>query len=555
MDERGQDAAHRAAVPAGASSADRERRLALLTVGVALTAVVAWPLVQLVAAAVDRGWSGVSAAFHGVGAWTAVANTCWLAAVVTPLALVIGTTAALVTERLGVVAPRAVRGGLLLALIVPPFVTAESWARAYGPGGFLDHLLGWSLPGTYGPLGVLVVLVIDAVPLVWLLVAAGLASRAEPDLERAARAAGAGRLVALRTVTLPLLRPALIAAGALTFVLTINAFGAPAVLGLPGGFVTMTTRIYRDLNLSADPAAFNRVVVLATGLVLLAAATVGLADLRGGARQAALRSAAPGGSPAPGRASSLGAAALWAYVAVTVAVPLIALVLTALTRGIGLPPVPANWTLANLRQALSSHTLEALGNSAVLAVTAATVVLLLGGLLTAVRRTRSGASLGTAAVLTFAVPGSTLAVAMLLAYGSWLRDTLALILLAYVAKFWALGHRALAGAADTVPRETAWAARAGGASRAESLLTVVAPAVAPAVGAAWVLVVLAGMHELTMSSLLYGPGTRTLAVAVLNAEQLGDDTVTASLAVLLTLLLLVVSLPLALIGRRRRRGA
>ena len=40
-----------------------------------------------------------------------------------------------------------------------------------------------------------------------------------------------------------------------------------------------------------------------------------------------------------------------------------------------------------------------------------------------------------------------------------------------------------------------------------------------AVGA--LIVFMFGLHEVTMSSLLYGPGTATLAVVVLNLQQLG----------------------------------
>jgi ABC-type spermidine/putrescine transport system permease subunit II len=54
-----------------------------------------------------------------------------------------------------------------------------------------------------------------------------------------------------------------------------------------------------------------------------------------------------------------------------------------------------------------------------------------------------------------------------------------------------------------------------------------------------------------MSTLLYGPKTATLAVVVLNAQQLGDPTVSAALAVLLIGLVAVVAIPLALIVRRR----
>jgi iron(III) transport system permease protein len=57
-------------------------------------------------------------------------------------------------------------------------------------------------------------------------------------------------------------------------------------------------------------------------------------------------------------------------------------------------------------------------------------------------------------------------------------------------------------------------------------------------------------HELTMSALLYGPGTETLAVVILNLHQLGDVRATAALAVALTGLVLVVAAPLLLGGRR-----
>ncbi|MBA2254556.1 MAG: hypothetical protein H0W07_05545 [Chloroflexi bacterium] len=52
-----------------------------------------------------------------------------------------------------------------------------------------------------------------------------------------------------------------------------------------------------------------------------------------------------------------------------------------------------------------------------------------------------------------------------------------------------------------------------------------------------------------MSSLLYGPGSATLAVVVLDQQQLGDPTVTSALGVLLTLLVLVAALPLLVMRR------
>jgi iron(III) transport system permease protein len=87
-----------------------------------------------------------------------------------------------------------------------------------------------------------------------------------------------------------------------------------------------------------------------------------------------------------------------------------------------------------------------------------------------------------------------------------------------------------------------------GASGPATLQRVVLPMLRPALVAAWLLVFLFGLHELTMSSLLYGPGTATLAVVTLEVQQLGDVTVTAALAVLLTVPGIVAAV---LVARRR----
>ena len=58
-----------------------------------------------------------------------------------------------------------------------------------------------------------------------------------------------------------------------------------------------------------------------------------------------------------------------------------------------------------------------------------------------------------------------------------------------------------------------------------------------------------------MSTLLYGPGSETLAVVILNLRQLGDVTVTSAMAVLLTGLVLVAFIPLLLVRRFTREAA
>ena len=524
-------------------------RAALIGLGALLAVLIGYPLVELVRAALDQGWGTFFDALTSRGTPGAVWNTVWTGAAVTAISLVGGIGAALVTERSSAGRRRWLRMGMLLPILIPPFVSALGWAEAYGPAGLLDDLLGIDLPGLFGPFGVVLVISINTMPLAYLVVAAGLASRSEPDLERAARVSGATALEAFRTVTLPLLRPSLVSAGGLAFVVAVNSFGVPALLGTPGGFETMTTRIYRNLALSADPEAFLGVLALAAALVAITFVAVAASDAWSWLGGAVLRTGAPGGIPAAGIRSRVPAIGLAGYVVATSAVPFAALVLRALTRAVGLTPIPSNWTFDNFSEAFTGAG-GAFGNSLLLAVSAAFLAVILGGMVAALGRGRRG-WLGSLPVLTFAVPGSALAVAVLLAYGPNLRDSLLLILIAYLAKFWALGHRPIAGSLQNLANDTTRAARSSGAGPFTTLRTVVIPLLWPAIAAAWLLVFLFAFHELTMSALLYGPGSETLAVLILNLRQIGDVTVTAAMAVMLTLVVLAAG---ALLGVARRSG-
>jgi iron(III) transport system permease protein len=515
-------------------------------IAAAAALVIGFPMLDLIREVVSAGWSTSAEVLGSDTVRGPLFNTLWTATLVTVITVAAATAIAVATS------DSQSRGWVTVVmvapLIVPPFVSALSWVAAYAPGGLLDDLSGVSFPWLMGPTGVVMVLVASAMPIAYLIAAAALDSRTERDLVRSARISGASPRVALRTITLPLLRPALIAAGAITFIMSVNAFGVPAVLGTPARFSTATTRLYQDLVFSADPAAFDRVLVLALFLALCTLVVVAIADIQ--RRRPIGFRIQPFGPRGGARRAGIGVRlAVGVYAIVTLGGPLVALVLTSLTRGVGVTPTPSNWTLEHYREAFDAGAGSAFGTSFVLAVAAATTVLALAALLVALeRRRRSG--MATVAALGFAVPGSVLAVAVLLAYGPWLRDTTLIILLAYVAKFWALGHRPVASSADSVSPEFFGSARLSGASAITAIRTITVPLLRPALVVAWLLVFLFALHELTMSSLLYGPGSATLAVTVLNLRQLGDPTTTSALAVLLTVGVVAVGAPLAWMYRR-----
>ena len=305
----------------------------------------------------------------------------------------------------------------------------------------------------FGPVGIVAVLTVYGLPLAYLAVTAGLAARADPALERAARSAGANATATLRTVTLPLLRIPLLGAAALVFVTAAGSFAVPAVLGTPAGFATMPTLVYSDLALSASPAAFTELTVLALAMVVLVLLALGPLDA--GLAATGRFGPARGGTPPalPGRRTSgdrVVTVVVWLYALFAAGIPMLTLILTALTRGPRVAPVPANWTLANFGRLLRRRGRH-LARSAGLALAAAVVAPLLGTGVAALARGRWRGPLATVVTLAYAIPGSALAVGMIIGYGRWLDGSVLIILVAYVAKFWVFGHRPVQAALDRLP--------------------------------------------------------------------------------------------------------
>ena len=188
-------------------------------------------------------------------------------------------------------------------------------------------------------------------------------------------------------------------------------------------------------------------------LVILTLVVVGPADVLLGIRlQLRRTSTADTDWPSGSRLGrTLKPLVLAMYLIATCGLPLIALISAAITRAVGVPSTPANWTWDNFRAVLTPRTGQALGRSLLLSLSAASILLILGLITAALGRTRPGRGISVLITLTLVLPGSTVAIGMLLGYGRWLADTVAIILLAYLAKLWALAHRPISAAVDRLP--------------------------------------------------------------------------------------------------------
>ncbi len=243
-------------------------------------------------------------------------------------------------------------------------------------------------------------------------------------------------------------------------------------------------------------------------------------------------------------------AIVWAYALVAAGIPMLTLILTALTRGPGLAPVPANWTLANFSSGLDGGAAIALARSAGLALAAAVLAPALGALVAGLARGRWRGPLATVVTLAYALPGSALAVGIIIGYGRWLDGSALIILTAYLAKFWVFGHRPVQAALDRLPPGLTRAARLSGAGPGTAARTVVLPPLTVAAATAAGLVFVLAFHELTMSTILYGPGTETFAVVIMNQQDLGGVGATAALALVLTAPVVIVAALTAWLTRR-----
>jgi len=387
----------------------------------------------------------------------------------------------------------------------------------------------------------------------YLVIAAAL-RRIPGNLEESARISGAGTARVLGTVTLPLLRPGLLAAFVLTLVANLSDFGIPALIGLPERYTTLTTLVYRYLASSTTSNPLP--AVSAIGLVLLVLAVLTVLVQRALPTGMQLGSGSAGMELELGRARIPVAALLWSWTAVICLVPLLALAGQALLPAPGVPLTIENLTLENIiRASTSPGAVSGIANSIMLAGSAAVccTVLGLGIALLLTRGThRSNGALDVAATLPQALPGLVVAVGwLLIAPMLGIFNTSWVILGAYVMAFMALVVQAVRAPLASVSSTLEEAARTAGATPLRALLDVTARLAVPAAVTGGVVVLLTAVRELTISILLVAPGSQTLGVAIFNLQQSGDYGGASALALLVALVgILGLSATAALANRR-----
>ncbi len=460
------------------------------------------------------------------------------------LATIMGALLAVFLDRTDLPGRTALRWVFLLPFLIPPFIGAMAWIALLGPNGPVNGLLrtvvGTDTPNVsvFGGWGVVFLLSVHSYPFAYLVIAAAM-RRVPSGLEEAARISGATTWQTLRDITLPLMRPGLLAALMLTFVANLSDFGIPALIGLPERYTTLTTLVYRYL---ASGTISNPLpAVSAIGLVLLVLALAAVVLQRRFTSGLELDGDSRVGTPlALGRLRLPLSGALGVIAACICVFPLLALTSQALLPAPGIPLTWDTVTLDNITNAVTSRgARRGFSNSIFLAVGAALICGVLGlGVAALLMRTRSrtNAALDVTVLLPQALPGLVVAVAWLLvAPLLGIFNTPWVILGAYVTAFLALVVQAVRAPLQSVPTSLDEAARLAGASPLRALTDVAVRLAAPAALTGGVVVLLTAVRELTISVLLVAPGSQTLGVVIFNLQQAGDYNSASALALIVAL--------------------
>ena len=429
---------------------------------------------------------------------------------------------------------RIVRALITASFVTPPFLGAIAWEVLAAPNsGLVNALYRWlgdlppfvHLVDIYSIEGLIFVDSCYAFPFVFVLVANAL-DRIPGDMEDAASGLGARTSRIIWTITLPLVLPAILAGAMIAFLRSLTLFGTPAILALPAGFHTITTKIWSLFQYPPNPglAAATALPLLALTAALLKAQSWVL-----GRRGYAL----VGGRNGPARLVALGR---WRWVALglclvvlcfPVILPYLALLKAALTTT-GETGDTFTWQHLRFVFLEFSPTRLALGNTLLLGVmsaTAGTILALVVGYLSVRRLVWGHAALNFLATAPIAIPGIVLGVGLFLAYTRGpvvLYGTVWILFLAYVTIELPPAYQQLRSALSGVNVELEEAGRILGAGRFRTLADITGPLVRTGVVAAWCFIFIGVMRELSAAILLFTAETKVIPVVIYDLNESGN---------------------------------
>jgi len=505
------------------------RRVALGLPGLLFgLAFFVWPMVAILTTGLrndpERAWSAVASS--GSVVWF----TLWQAAVSTLITVAIGLPIAWILARFEFPGRATLRAVVTVPFVLPTVVVALAFLSLAGPRGALGvDLSGTAVAIVAAHVFFNIAVVVRTVGSLW--------SHIDPRMIHAAATLGAGRWRAFRTVTLPLLRPAILAASAIVFLFTSTSFGVVLLLGAPR-LATIEVEIYRSAAQLFDlPAAAGLAVLQLIGVT---AALVWYSRVQAGAATVQQLLPARAVARRPRGREKAAVAAIAGVASVISLAPIAAIVTRLLSTGSGpgsLSRIPSSvvdpWS--------------AIGNSVRFGLVAMAIAIAVAIPAAVLTNTRRGAAAGWIDPLLMLPIGSS---AVTLGFGFVvaldapidIRAWWAIVPIAHALVAIPLLLRMVGPVIGSISERLRAAAATLGATPARVWRSIDLPILSPAAAGAAALAFVVSLGEFGATLFVARPGGQTMTLAIFRLLGRPGD---ANLAAALTMSLLLVAITAA----------
>ncbi|MCH8245097.1 MAG: iron ABC transporter permease [Bacteroidetes bacterium] len=482
----------------------------------------------------------------------ALSNSVWISLWTVMGSAVVGTSLAYLFFRFEFRFKKLLMGLAALPLALPPLVGVLAFLFLYGESGILPRSIQLlfnleTIPFSFNGLwAVLTVHVYSMYVFFYLFCSASLRN-VDRSLVEASYDTGAGQVRTFFQIILPQLRGAIVSSSLLVFMISMASFTAPLLFAGSKNFLTLQIYNYKT-NGNLEAAATISIILTAICLIFLI-----LIEFRSRSK--------------PSTTASKGAAPLavpiqsgWGrFLALTVGMVLLTLLLLPIATIVLISFVkegswtyqvfPQEYTWANYANLVSqSDVFEPIINSLQMAAIATTGNILFGvmaALVLAKGRLPGRGVLRGLAILPFAIPGTVIALNLIVTFnqpsaltlGNVLVGSFWMLPLAYFIRHIPLVFRSTLAALESYDDRMSEASTDLGASRLQTLRRVVLPSIAPGITAGALLTFVTALGEFVSSIMLYVFQNRPISVEILSQLRLYDFGAAAAYSVFLMFLI------------------
>lgn len=488
--------------------------------------------------------------------WTALKNTIISAGLAMIFGVLLAFPLAWLVGRTNMYGKKFFRTLFVTTYMVPPYVGAMAWLRLLNPtvgnlNVFLQKIFGLTkAPFDIYTMGGLVwVLTTFYYPYAFITISRAM-EKMDPSLEEASRISGASPLKTLRTITLPMMLPSIVAAGLLVFVAAASCYGIPSIVGAPGQIHTVTTRIIDYVYIGSQEgltdATVLAVFLMALALIILYVSTVPI-----GKKQFITVS---GKSTRPNivdlgrwRIPITILVSLFAFIVVVI--PFATVLATSFTVNMGNPLSLSNFTWKYWKTIFTRDAiLGSAKNSFVSAILAATFGLIISCTMAYLLKRTNVKGKGIPDFLITVgsgTPSVVIALSLIMTmsgkFAINIYNTLAIMVIAYMIKYMLMGMRTVVSAFSQISPSLEEAAQISGAGWLRRYKDVIIPLILPSIVAGWFLIFMPCFYELTMSTLLYSTDTKTLGVELYTYQTYHSQQTASALASAILLLVIILN--------------